>query len=137
MAADFLERVEVEEVHAITTPAVMAEVSHILLLERGAVLLKNHNRNVVMNKIKSDSHFSNLCRDAIDEFNEFVSSLDGLQPIPVMPEDYFQASDLARTYNLMSFDALHLSVMRRSHVRNIASRDRDFEQVDGIVVWSP
>ncbi len=137
MAADFLERVEVEEVHAITTPAVMAEVSHILLLERGAVLLKNHNRNVVMNKIKSDSRFSHLCRDAIDEFNEFVSSLDGLQPLPVMPEDYFQASDLARTYNLMSFDALHLSAMRRSHVQNIASRDRDFEQVDGIVVWSP
>lgn len=69
MAADFLERVEVEEVHAITTPAVMAEVSHILLLERGAVLLKNHNRNVVMNKIKSDSHFSNLCSDAIDELS--------------------------------------------------------------------
>ncbi len=137
VASDFLKRVEIEEIHAITTPAVLAEVSHILLLETGAVILKNHNRNIVTNKIESDSHFSNLCRDAVDKFNEFISKLDGLQLIPVMPEDYFRASDLARAYNLMSFDALHLSAMRRAQVRNIATRDRDFERVDGIVVWSP
>jgi predicted nucleic acid-binding protein len=108
-----------------------------LLLETGAVVLKNHNSNIVINRIESDSHFSHPCRDAVDAFNEFISRLDGLQLIPVMPEDYFQASDLARTYNLMSFDALHLSAIRRSRIRNISSRDRDFERVDGIVVWSP
>jgi hypothetical protein len=53
-----------------------------------------------------------------------------------MPEDYFRASDLARAYNRMSFDALHLSAMSRAHIRNIATGDRDFERVDGIVVWS-
>jgi len=136
-ASDFLGLVEIEEIHAITTPAVLAEVSHILLLETGAVVLKNHNRNIVINRIESDRHFSHLCRDAVDTFNEFISKLDGLQLIPVMPEDYFQASDLARAYNLMSFDALHLSAMRRSRIRNIATRDRDFERVDGIVIWSP
>jgi predicted nucleic acid-binding protein len=137
IASNFLRGVENEEIHATITPAVLAEVSHILLLETGAVILKNHNRNIVINKIESDSNFSHLCRDAVDKFNEFINKLDGLQLIPVMPEDYFRASDLARAYNLMSFDALHLSAMRRSHVRNIASRDRDFERVDGIVVWSP
>jgi predicted nucleic acid-binding protein len=137
VVSDFLKRVEIEEIHAITTPAVLAEVSHILLLETGAVILKNHNRNIVMNRIESDSHFSNRCRDAVDKFNEFISKLDGLKLIPVMPEDYFRASDLARAYNLMSFDALHLPAMRRAQVRNIATRDRDFDRVDGIVVWSP
>ena len=136
IASDFLERVEIEEIYAVTTPAVLAEVSHILLLETGAVILKNRNRNIVIDKIEADRNFSRHCRDAVDKFNEYVSNLDGLQLIPVMPEDYFQASDLARAYNLMSFDALHLSAMRRSHVRNIASRDRDFERVDGIVIWS-
>ena len=108
-----------------------------MLLETGAVILKNHNSNIVTNKIESDSHFSNLCLDAVDKFNEFISKLDGLKLIPVMPEDYFRASDLARAYNLMSFDALHLSAMRRAHVRNIATMDRGFDRVDGIVVWSP
>ena len=36
IASDFLGRVEIEEVYAVTTPAVLAEVSHILLLETGA-----------------------------------------------------------------------------------------------------
>jgi predicted nucleic acid-binding protein len=137
MATDFLERIEIGVINAITTPAVLAEVSHILLLETGSVIIKNRNRNPVMDRIKADTRFSDLCRDAIDKFNEFVSDLDGLQLIPVMPEDYFRASDLARAYNLMSFDALHLSAMRRAQVRNIATRDRDFDRVDGIVVWSP
>jgi len=137
IALDFLRRVENEEIHATITPAVLAEVSHILLLEVGAVILKDHNRNHIINKIESDIDFSHLCRNAVDKFNEFISKLDGLQLIPVMPEDYFQASDLARAYNLMSFDALHLSAMRRTHIRNIATRDHDFERVDGIMVWGP
>jgi predicted nucleic acid-binding protein len=137
IASDFLGRVEIEEIYAVTTPAVLAEVSHILLLETGAVILENRNRNIVIDKIEADRNFSHHCRDVVDKFNEYVSNLDGLQLIPVMPEDYFRASDLARAYNLMSFDALHLSAMRRSRIRNIATRDRDFERVDGIVVWSP
>lgn len=137
IAFDFLRKVECEDIHATITPAVLAEVSHILLLEKGAAILKNHNRNIIINKIEFDSNFSNLCRNAVDKFNEFISKLDGLQLIPVMPEDYFLASDLAREYNLMAFDALHLSAMRRAHIRNIATRDRDFERVEGIAVWSP
>ena len=73
----------------------------------------------------------------VDTFNEFISGLDGLKLIPVQPEDYLLASDLGRAYNLLPIDALHLSAMRRAHIRDIASRDRDFERVDGIVVWSP
>jgi predicted nucleic acid-binding protein len=134
---DFLEKVETEELNAITTPAVLSEVSHVLLLETGAIILKNRNRNIVMNKIETDRRFSNFCHDAVDKLNEFISNLDGLKLIPVMPEDFFRASDLARAYHLMSLDALHLSAMRRAEVKNIASRDRDFERVDGIAVWSP
>jgi predicted nucleic acid-binding protein len=63
--------------------------------------------------------------------------LVGLKLIPVQPEDYLLASDLGRAYNLLPVDALHLSAMRRDHIRNIASKDRDFERVDGIVVLSP
>jgi predicted nucleic acid-binding protein len=133
----FLDKVEIKEISAVTTPAVLAEVSHILLLETGAVILKNRNRNIVIDKIEADRNFSCLCRDAVDKFNEVLSNLDSLQLIPVMPEDYFHASDLARAYNLMSFDARHLSAMMRTHIRNIATRDRDFERVDGIMAWSP
>ena len=135
--SDFLERVELQDIAAITTPAVLNEVSYILLLQRGMTILKTENRDIVRSKIKANGHFSHLCYDSVDMFNEFISGLDGLKLIPVQPEDYLLASDLGRAYNLLPIDALHLSAMRRAHIRNIATRDRDFERVDGIVVWSP
>lgn len=137
IASNFLERLEFGEINAITTSAVLAEVSHILLLETGSLVLKSRKRSFVIDRIKADDRLSNLCHDAVDKFGEFISGLVGLKLIPVMPEDYFRASDLARAYNLMSFDALHLSAMRRSHIRNIATRDKDFLKADGIVIWSP
>jgi predicted nucleic acid-binding protein len=99
--------------------------------------LNTENRDTVRGKIKANGHFAHLCYDAVDTFNEFISGLDGLELIPVQPEDYLLASDLGRAYSLLPIDALHLSAMRRSHVRNIATRDRDFERVDGIVVLNP
>jgi len=135
--SDFLEKVELQDIVAITTPAVLNEVSYILLLQRGMTILNTENRDTVRSKIKANGHFANLCYDAVDTFNEFISGLDGLKLIPVQPEDYLRASDMGRVYNLLPIDALHLSAMRRSHVRNIATRDRVFERVDGIVVWSP
>jgi predicted nucleic acid-binding protein len=136
-ASDFLERVELQDIAAITTPAVLNEVSYVLLLQMGMTILNTGNRDIVRSKIKANGHFARLCYDAVDTFNEFISGLDGLKLIPVQPEDYLLASDLGRAYNLLPIDALHLSAMRRDHIGNIASRDRDFERVDGIVVWSP
>jgi predicted nucleic acid-binding protein len=135
--SDFLERVELQDIAAITTPVVLNEVSYILLLQKGMTILNTENRDTVRGKIKAKGHFAHLCYDAVDMFNEFISGLAGLKLIPVQPEDYLLASDLGRAYNLLPVDALHLSAMRRAHIRNIASRDRDFERVDGIAIWSP
>ena len=96
--SDFLERVEIEEINAITTPAVLGEVSHVLLLETGSVILKIRNRNLIMEKIEADRRFSHLCRDAVDKFNEFISNLDGLKLIPVLPEDYYIGSAEGHEY---------------------------------------
>lgn len=135
--SDFLEKIELQLISAITTPSVLNEVSYILLLQRGMTILNTENRDIVRSKIKANSHFAHLCYDAVDTFNEFISNLDGLKLVAVQPEDYLLASDLGKAYNLLPIDALHLSAMRRSHVRDIATRDRDFERVDGIVIWNP
>ena len=34
-------------------------------------------------------------------------------------------------------DSLHLSVMKRLKIKNIATRDSDFERVRDITIWSP
>ncbi|MFZ2472740.1 MAG: type II toxin-antitoxin system VapC family toxin [Methanothrix sp.] len=79
-ASDFLERVELQDVAAITTPAVLNEVSYILLIQRGMTILDTENRDTVRNKIKANGHFAHLCYDAVDKFNEFISGLDGCTP---------------------------------------------------------
>lgn len=135
--ADFLERIEMQELTAVTTPVVLNEVSYILLLQRGMTILKSKNRDEVRSKIKADGRFASICYDAVDTFNELLSNLDGLKLTPVQPEDYLLASDLGRAYNLLPIDALHLSAMRREHISDIASRDRDFKGIDGIRLWSP
>jgi predicted nucleic acid-binding protein len=137
IVAEFLEKVELEEISAVTTPAVLSEVSQILLFNKGFAILRTQNRNLVKSKIKADSRFSRFCYDTVDKFNGFITGLEGLKLVPVQPEDYLMASDLGRNYRLLSLDALHLSVMRHNHIRNIATRDHDFERVDGIALWSP
>ena len=34
-------------------------------------------------------------------------------------------------------DSLHLSVMKRLKIKNIATRDSDFERVRDITIWTP
>jgi len=52
------------------------------------------NGDAVMSKIKANGHFAYLCHDAVEIFNEFVSSIEGLKLIPFQPEVNFLASDL-------------------------------------------
>ncbi|RLG23263.1 hypothetical protein DRN76_05630 [Methanosarcinales archaeon] len=42
-----------------------------------------------------------------------------------------------KQHRLMSNDAVHLATMKRYRVTNIATNDRDFEQVEWLKVWKP
>lgn len=88
IASDFLEKIELNEIKAATSPLVLDEVSFIKV-------------------------------------------------IPVNHEDYKQASSMGKNYFLLPSDALHASVMKNNNICNIATRDNDFERVEGISVWKP
>jgi predicted nucleic acid-binding protein len=125
------------EIKAITTPLVIGEVSYILLLQKGSMILGTHDRKSISDKIKRDRGFANLCYSVIDRFNELLNVLDGLKVIPIGSEDHLQVSDVGKKYGLLPNDALHLVAMKNSNIRNIATRDKDFERVEGIEIWSP
>lgn len=134
-AADFLEKIELLEIKAVTTPLVLDEVSYIILMYKGSLILKTQDRQIIRDFIKRDRNISNLCYAVVEEFNEFLDGLKGLQIIPVNHDDYKQASILGKKFCLLPSDALHASVMRRNNIENIATRDGDFERVEGIKVW--
>ena len=45
--------------------------------------------------------------------------------------------EISRIYNLMATDAMHVSVMKKHGITNIATNDRDFERVEWLNVWKP
>jgi predicted nucleic acid-binding protein len=45
--------------------------------------------------------------------------------------------EISRIYNLMATDAMHVSVMKKHGITNIATNDRDFERVEWLKVWKP
>lgn len=135
--ANFLEKIELNEIKAATTPIVLDEVSFIILIHKGSLLLETQDRQKIINSIKKDKKISNLCYEVVEEFNEFLDCLKGLKIISVNLKDYKQASELGKRYYLLPSDALHASVMKNNKIGNIATRDGDFERIEGLTVWKP
>ncbi|MDO8724673.1 MAG: type II toxin-antitoxin system VapC family toxin [Candidatus Methanoperedens sp.] len=136
-AADFLEKIELDEIEAVTTPIVLDEVSFIILMYKGSLLLKIQDRKKIIKTIKKDRTVSNLCYEMVEEFNEFITCLKGLRIVSVDYEEYKHASELGKKYLLLPSDALHASTMEMNKIHNIATRDGDFERIEGITVWKP
>ncbi|GFO96320.1 hypothetical protein ig2599ANME_0508 [groundwater metagenome] len=113
------------------------EVSYILLMYKGAMVLKTQDRQKIRERIKKDTDIAFQCYSVVDKFNEFLATLEGLQIVPINKNDYMQATVLGKTCRLLPSDALHASVMKSSKIFNIATRDTDFERVMGIKVWEP
>lgn len=136
-AADFLEKIELNEIKAVTTSIVLDEVSFIILMYKGSLLLKTRDRKIIIKTIKKDRTFSNLCYETVEEFNEFISCLKGLRIVPVDYDEYKHASEMGKKFLLLPSDALHASVMEKNKIHNIATRDADFERIENITVWKP
>lgn len=96
-----------------------------------------HDRKSIRDKIKRDRGFASLCYSVIDRFNELLNVLEGLKVIPIGFEDHLRVSDVGKKYGLLPNDALHLVAMKNCNIRNIATRDKDFERVEGIEIWTP
>lgn len=136
-ATDFLEKIELLKIKAVTTPLVLDEVSYIILLYKASSILKTQDRQRIRESIKRDRSISSLCYAVIEKFNELLDNLKGLQILSVNQDDYKQASILGKKYCLLPSDALHASVMKNNNIFNIATRDQDFERVEGITAWKP
>jgi len=137
IASDFLEKIELNEIKAVTTPVVPDEVSFIILISKGSLVLDTHDRKIIIKSIKKDRIIANLCYKVVEEFNEFLDCLKALKIISVSHEDYKKASILGKNYMLLPSDALHASVMMNNKICNIATRDGDFDRVERISFWKP
>jgi predicted nucleic acid-binding protein len=134
---NFLERIELLDITAVTTPSVLDEVSYVLLMHKGAKILNTRDHKKIGNKIKGDADFALRCYGVVDKFKELLKTLKGLETYSVNKNDYEKAVVLGSLYRLLPTDALHASVMENNNILNIATRDRDFNRIESFRVWMP
>jgi len=71
------------------------------------------------------------------EFVEEVENNYNLTVINITKANFSLAHKLMKEKHLLSNDALHLAVMRQEGIINIATKDVDFDSIEGIRVWKP
>jgi len=65
-AANFLEKIELLELKAVTTPLVLDEVSYVILMYKGSLILETQDRRIIRDSIKRDRNISNLCYAVVE-----------------------------------------------------------------------
>ena len=133
---DFLERVEYMEIKAITTPAVLNEVSYKLLIAKAGKLLDTDRFWKIHEKLK-DQKFIRICYGIIEEFRDYIDTLYGLRVEDVQVDDFNRSVDFGSKFGLITTDSYHVAVMERLGIKHIATNDSDFERVDFVEVWHP
>jgi predicted nucleic acid-binding protein len=61
----------------------------------------------------------------------------GIKILPVNIDDILKSNEIKMEYGLLTNDAITLAVMKRHHLRNIATNDPDFERGTNLVIWKP
>ena len=71
------------------------------------------------------------------EILEEVETAYGLVILEATPEAFSIARRLMQAYRLLSNDALHLAVMQKASLRDLATNDADFEGIEDFHIWKP
>lgn len=84
--------------------------------------------------IEKDGNFAQKCYSIVKDFIGYVKSLETLKLLEITGDDAFKIYDYGTEYLLHPKDSLHLAVMKRYRIFDIATNDSDFERVDWIKV---
>lgn len=136
-ATAFLEKVENNEIEAFTSPAVIDEAAYILTINKGLEILDCKSPRKVREKLEKDRNFAQKCYSVLKDFIGYVKSLENLKLLEITGDDAFRIYDYGIEYLLHPKDSLHLAVMKRYRIFDIATNDSDFERVEWVRVWYP
>ena len=122
------------EVVGIIPSHILAEIMHQLMIAeaRDYQWIKGPNPALQLamapERVRALSKYEELVRDIIGT---------GLQIEPVVQEDFITAMAVQRQAGLLTNDALLVAVGERLRVTNIASADKAFSHVQGILLYTP
>jgi predicted nucleic acid-binding protein len=134
MCHRFMERIERQDIKAITFTNLLGEVAHRLMLIEAATL-SGWAGGKVLNRLKQQP-------SAIQQLTLFQTAVDavlqsriGVFPVPAALLS--TAAALSRQHNLLTNDALIVALMQRHGLTLLASADADLDRVPGLTRYAP
>lgn len=129
-----LKKIETGEIKAITTTHVLEEIMFKLVFAKASEVLQSKNIWKIRQKLKTKKSLRQNCCEVLNKFIKYVKILrfGGLKIMEAYEEDVFNIPEILKQTGLLTSDCLHLSVMNRLHIKNIATLDQDFRKVEGI-----
>lgn len=129
-----LARCEGEAVRAIANTVVLAEFSHRRMMNEakaaGLISGSNPARSLAEKRgaIQQLSIYAGNVRDLLDSLITFE---------PVLPQDFAVAVELQKQHALLTNDSLNLAVAKRLGIQGIATADKSFDHVPGLIIYKP
>lgn len=137
--ADFLMRVEQNEIHAVTSDFVLNEVFYALLVGKGSEILNSIKITRIKKHLTQDAALSADCYKVCRDFWGYLTTLQatGLRIVSVSIYEQETSLRLGSRYLLLPTDALHVATCQRHRIHHCATADAHFEQVDLLQIWKP
>jgi predicted nucleic acid-binding protein len=131
---EFLDRVENQEITAVTSTHVLGEVVHRMMTIEAADRFSWPIQGIANRLRRHPAEVQQLARprQALDEINAA-----GVGVLAVTVPEVGLATDLSRQTGLLYGDALIVAVMRDHGLTHLASLDADFDRVPGLTRYSP
>jgi predicted nucleic acid-binding protein len=130
----FLDRVENQEIAAVTLTHVLGDVVHRIMTIEACDRFGWPFQGIVNRLRKHPAEVQQLLRprQALDEIRALGMTIHAATPLQVS-----QAVDVSRQTGLLFGDALIVAVMRDQGVSQLASLDADFDRVPGLTRYAP
>jgi predicted nucleic acid-binding protein len=130
----FLDRVENQEIVAVTSTHVLGEVVHRMMTLEASDRFGWPTQGIANRLRRHPTEVQQLVRprQALDEM-----VVVGVTAFAITPAYVSQATDITRQTGLLYGDALIVAVMRDQGLTQLASLDADFDRVAGLTRYAP
>ena len=130
----FFKRLENRQLRATTSTAVVAEAIHKVMLAEAVQKHGLDHRGLAHRLQRQRNLISNL------EEHLKVASLIGAVEMHVEPvtlDILERGSQLSKTHQLLTNDALTISTMEKMALQHLVTNDDNFDSISGVTIWKP
>ncbi|MBI1747039.1 MAG: type II toxin-antitoxin system VapC family toxin [Acidobacteria bacterium] len=134
ICTSFLERIETNELHGVTSSVILAEVSHRLMVLEAIDRFQFPSKTTVK-KLKEKP-------DLVKQLSKYVSAANKISDFnvhiePVAFNHLIIGQQLSAQHGLLTNDSLTAALMHSLGLTNIATNNTDLERLPNITIWKP